>query len=64
MYTNVNQIKYAAADICFSVYTKTPTFFTFRIFTSTTTPSSVLFPNFVKSQDQYFHIQKGTQMNL
>ena len=43
---------------------KNPTFSTFGIFASTTIPSSTLFHNFVKFQDQSFHIQKGTQINL
>ena len=36
---------------------ETPTSFTVM-------PSYFLFPNFVNIQDQSFHIQKGTQMNL
>ena len=40
------------------------TFFTFWIFASKTVPSSVPFCNFVKFQDQSFHIQKGSQINL
>ena len=43
---------------------KTSTFFTFQIFVSITTPSSVLFCNFVKFQKQSFYIQKDSQMNL
>ena len=37
---------------------------TFGTFASATTPSSVLFCSFVKFQDQSFHIQKGSHMNL
>ena len=47
----------------FCIY-KNPTSFTFRIFTLTTAPSSILFCNFAKLQDQSFHIQKGAKMNL
>ena len=61
MYTNVNRI-YVAANV-FCIY-KNPTSFTFRIFTLTTAPSSILFCNFAKLQDQSFHIQKGAKMNL
>ena len=43
----------------FCIY-KNPKFFIFQIFASTTTPSSVLICNFVKFQDQYFHIQKDS----
>ena len=42
MYTNVNQIIYAPADVCFVYIYNTSTFFTFQIFASTT-PSSVQF---------------------
>ena len=38
--------------------------FIFQIFPSTITPSSILFCNFVKFQDQSFHIQKVIQINL
>ena len=64
MYTNGNTIIYAAAYLCFFCVYKNPTFFTFQIFASTMTPSCVLFFNFVKFQNQSFHIQKGTEMNL
>ena len=37
-----------------------PIFFTFQIFASTMMPSSILFYNFVKFQDQYFHTQKDS----
>ena len=43
------------------IYTKNvqkTTFSTFRIFTAITMPSSVLFRNFVKFQDQSFHTPK------
>ena len=43
---------------------KNLTFFAFRIFASTMMPSSVLFCNFVKLQDQPFHIQRSSQMSL
>ena len=66
IYTNVNRIKYAVADVCFLDIQKPYIlyFSHFRIFASTTTASSVLFRNFVKLQDQYFYIQKDSQMNL
>ena len=47
----------------FCIY-KNPAFFTFQMFASATTPSSVLFHNFVKFQDHCFHIHKDSQMNL
>ena len=43
---------------------KNPAFFTFWIFASTMTPSSLLLCNFVKFQDQSFYIQKAIKMNL
>ena len=58
MYTNVNQIIYAAADVCF-MYTKPLHSLLFEFFASITTPSSVL-----KFQDRSFHTQKDSQMNL
>ena len=57
MYTNVNRIIYGAADVYLFIY-KNCTFFTFRIFSLATTPSSVLFSKFLKVQDQSFHIKK------
>ena len=63
MYTNVNQIIYAAANVCF-LYIKKPYILSFLNFHSTMMQSFILFCNFVKFQDQSFHILKGTQMNL
>ena len=47
----------------FCIY-KNPTFFTFRILASTSMQSSDPFHNSADFQNQSFHIQKGTQMNL
>ena len=55
---------YAAADVAMLFIYKTSTFFTFRIFAPITTPSSILFHNFVKVQDQSFYTQKDLQLNL
>ena len=49
--------------LLFYVY-KTSRLLTLRIFASITIPSSVLFCNFVKCQDQSCHTKKDSQMNL
>ena len=61
MYTNVNQIIYAAAGVFF-VYTKTLHSLFFEFLHQQ--QSSILFNNFAKFQDKSFHIHQGLQMNL
>ena len=48
---------------CMFYVHKTSTLSTFWIFATITTPSSVIFCNFVKIQDQSFHNQKDSLIN-
>ena len=57
--TNLNWIIYVAAD----VYTKTLHSLLFKL-SHQQRNGAILFCNFVKFQDQSFHIQKGSEMNL
>ena len=63
-YTNVNWIIYSATDVWFFVYAKTPHSLLLKFTSTIMVPSSVLFCNFGKCQDQSFYFQKGSQMNL
>ena len=61
MYTNVNRIIYVAADVCYLYIQKTYILYFPHQQRCHLIPRSI--SHFVNFQDQFFHIQKGTQMN-